>query len=125
MLVLYFYCTYFKKYFLTGTTGQAYHDGGYICDLGLTHKESNVIMTQLIDNRWVDQLTRVLFIEFVLYNINTDVTSLVYLMAEKMPSEAFFSRIEVIMIHAVYNSLLEFINICQMAIYNSKHTQIY
>lgn len=47
-----------------------YSGAGYIQDLNRTKDDSATILQELIDNLWLDQGTRVTFIDFSTYNAN-------------------------------------------------------
>lgn len=51
-------------------TISTYGGGGYIKNLGLTKKESQDILDNLKNNVWLDRGTRVVFLDFTVYNAN-------------------------------------------------------
>lgn len=67
---------------LFGRSGSVYHGGGYIAELGYTHKESSLTVSDLRESMWLDNATRVTFVEVVFYNVNTDVFTGISLVTE-------------------------------------------
>ncbi|KAJ8982435.1 hypothetical protein NQ317_007783 [Molorchus minor] len=62
---------------VTGTFGYMgkfayYPGGGYIATLGRTMKNSLINIKYLFRNKWIDPLSRCIFIEFLLYNSNSN-----------------------------------------------------
>ena len=47
-----------------------YSGGGYVQDLSKTKNETTKIIDALFDNLWIDRGTRVVFIDFTVYNAN-------------------------------------------------------
>ena len=47
-----------------------YSGGGYVANLGHTIEEAKKMIDELIDHRWLDEYSRVVFIEFLTYNPN-------------------------------------------------------
>ena len=47
-----------------------YGGGGYVKNLGLSIEEAAPIISNLMDNIWTDRGTRVVFLDFTLYNAN-------------------------------------------------------
>ncbi|KAI1886622.1 hypothetical protein AGOR_G00197700 [Albula goreensis] len=64
--------------------GQAaiYDSGGYIQDLRSTMEESEVLIQDLERQHWLDSLSRALFVEFSLYNTNTDLLAVLTFLLE-------------------------------------------
>ncbi|KAG8323079.1 polycystic kidney disease protein 1-like [Homalodisca vitripennis] len=80
-----------------GKSGKSYHSGGYIMRLANTQKESNRIISDLIDTGWLDIRMRAFIMELSLYNTNTDTYSLISVIIEHLPSGAFTSRVQGVM----------------------------
>ncbi|PSN31034.1 hypothetical protein C0J52_19081 [Blattella germanica] len=59
-----------------------YPGGGYITTLGRTLENSLLIWDFLMEQKWLDPLTRALFIEFTLYNANRNIFNIVNLLVE-------------------------------------------
>lgn len=49
---------------------QLYPGGGFVKYLAGSRSNSKLIIEELISNNWIDRGTRVVFIEFVMYNAN-------------------------------------------------------
>ncbi|XP_074647871.1 polycystin-2-like isoform X2 [Tubulanus polymorphus] len=60
----------------------SYGGGGYVQDLKLTKAESTEIIRALKDNLWLDRGTRVVFIDFTVYNANINLFCVVRLVFE-------------------------------------------
>ncbi|XP_046670146.1 uncharacterized protein LOC124360502 isoform X2 [Homalodisca vitripennis] len=89
-----------------GKSGKSYHSGGYIMRLANTQKESNRIISDLIDTGWLDIRMRAFIMELSLYNTNTDTYSLISVIIEHLPSGAFTSRVQVLTIHLSFHTVL-------------------
>ncbi|XP_058507894.1 polycystin-2-like protein 1 [Solea solea] len=59
-----------------------YTGAGYYQDLNLTKEDSAVILNELMDNLWLDQGTRVVFIDFSTYNANINMFCVIRLVVE-------------------------------------------
>lgn len=60
-----------------------YPGGGYIAQLGRTYNNT-IKITQFLKNyNWIDARTRVVFIEFAIYNADADIFNVVHLMFER------------------------------------------
>ncbi|KAK9892878.1 hypothetical protein WA026_022557 [Henosepilachna vigintioctopunctata] len=68
-----------------GVSGH-YRKGGYIALLGRNMKNSLVNLEYLKRYSWMNILTRVIFIEFPLYNVNTNLFNFATVMLEKTPT---------------------------------------
>lgn len=59
-----------------------YNVGGYIANLDINRDVSKLILRELWQNRWIDDATRAMFIEFAVYNANANLFSVVTLLVE-------------------------------------------
>ncbi|XP_053188741.1 polycystic kidney disease 2-like 1 protein [Scomber japonicus] len=59
-----------------------YSGAGYYQDLSQTKEESSIILTELVDNLWLDRGTRVVFIDFSTYNANINMFCVIRLVVE-------------------------------------------
>ena len=59
-----------------------YSGGGYIANLGKTHKSAMSVLEELESAKWVDQYTRAVFLELNVWNPNTNLFSLVVISFE-------------------------------------------
>ncbi|XP_065151189.2 polycystin-1 isoform X1 [Paramisgurnus dabryanus] len=64
-----------------------YSSAGFVQDLGRNVQDSKALIKQLDTHHWIDPLTRALFLEFSLYNINTDLLSVFSFLLEFPVSE--------------------------------------
>ena len=69
--------------------------GGYIVSLGLTRKTADTVINKLRAHRWIDQQTRVIIVEFSLYNINKNLLSAIVLTIDFPGTGGGFSRLGV------------------------------
>ncbi|KAI7790559.1 polycystin-1 [Triplophysa rosa] len=65
----------------------AYSSGGFVQDLSRNMQISEALIKQLNTHRWLDPLTTALFVEFSLYNINTDLLAVFSFLLEFPVSE--------------------------------------
>ena len=49
-----------------------YSGGGYVANLGNTHSDAVSIVSYLNTTSWIDQFTKVIFVEFNIWNANTN-----------------------------------------------------
>ena len=49
-----------------------YSGGGYVADLGISEYHAAKQIEKLINDSWVDHFTRSVFLEFTIYNVNTN-----------------------------------------------------
>ena len=47
-----------------------YSGGGYVASLGHSYEQGKAVIEELIEHRWLDEYTRIIFIEFLTYNPN-------------------------------------------------------
>ncbi|XP_054276422.1 polycystic kidney disease protein 1-like 2 [Macrosteles quadrilineatus] len=81
--------------FSDSVSGISYPRGGYIAKLGTTRYQNNYKLLRLIDGRWVDQYTRVVFGAFTLYNVNTHIFTQIRFVAEHLPTGLYLTKVEV------------------------------
>ncbi|XP_022092642.1 uncharacterized protein LOC110980349 [Acanthaster planci] len=62
-----------------------YNGGGYIVEFGDSLEENLRIAADLQQDMWVDQHTRAVFLEFVVYNANVNMYSTSFLLVEFLP----------------------------------------
>ncbi|TNN12884.1 Polycystic kidney disease 2-like 1 protein isoform 2 [Schistosoma japonicum] len=73
----------------------SYDGSGYIQDLSRSRDETEAILSELFLGRWIDQSTRVLFIDFALYNANINMFIIVKIIFEMPESGGLFSSSEI------------------------------
>ncbi|XP_052462150.1 polycystin-1 [Carassius gibelio] len=64
-----------------------YSSTGFVQDLSRNMQDSRALIKQLSTHQWLDPLTRALFVEFPLYNINTDLLAVFTFLLEFPVSE--------------------------------------
>ncbi len=62
-----------------------YDGGGFVANLGLNITRAKTVIKKIKDYRWIDQLTRALFIEFNVLNANSGLFSMVFVLWEFPP----------------------------------------
>ena len=67
-----------------------YRGGGYVVDLGTSQSSANNALDRLTAFRWLDQHTRALFLELLLYTPNTNLFSSVKILVEYPISSGFY-----------------------------------
>ncbi|TSK18062.1 Polycystin-1 [Bagarius yarrelli] len=72
-----------------------YNSGGFIQELSRQMEESRALIEQLHKHQWLDPLTRALFVEFSLYNTNTDLLVIFSFLLEFPISERAQSSINI------------------------------
>ncbi|CAH8290178.1 unnamed protein product [Heterobilharzia americana] len=85
---------------VTGATGfsapYGYYDGsGYVQDLSRSRNVTEAILNELFQGRWIDQSTRVLFIDFTVYNANVNMFIIVKITFEIPESGGIFGSCEI------------------------------
>ncbi|XP_076845460.1 polycystin-1 isoform X2 [Brachyhypopomus gauderio] len=71
-----------------------YSSSGFIQELSRQMQESKSLIQQLRTHQWLDPLTRALFVEFSIYNTNTDVLAVVSFLLEFLVSENTQSSVD-------------------------------
>ncbi|XP_062923193.1 polycystin-1-like protein 2 isoform X2 [Mobula hypostoma] len=72
-----------------------YRGGGYIAELGADAQESYRVLQYLFENSWLDTYTRVIFVEFTVYNANVNLFCIATLILESNAIGAFFTRADI------------------------------
>ncbi|XP_068681978.1 polycystin-1-like protein 2 isoform X4 [Montipora foliosa] len=62
-----------------------YGGGGFVADLGYTKGSALRVITNLQNNSWIDEKTRAVFIEFMIFDSSTRLFSAVTLLLETLP----------------------------------------
>lgn len=65
---------------------QWYDGGGYVANLGNTLPDAEKLIAQLQSHKWIDQYTRVVFIEFNVWNANSNMFNL-FVLTFEFPSQ--------------------------------------
>ncbi|KAJ3643456.1 hypothetical protein Zmor_026166 [Zophobas morio] len=80
----------------------AYSGGGYVAYLGRTLYNSYVNFRQLLNKLWIDQATRVVFIEFLTYNANCNIFSSIRLTFEQSATGFVTKRVIVYTVRMLF-----------------------
>ncbi len=70
---------------------EMYSGGGYVSNLGQTKNEAQDMFDDLESNRWIDYLTRVVFVEFNILNMNSNLFTLAIVAFEFPPIGGVFT----------------------------------
>ncbi|RZC33627.1 polycystin-2-like, partial [Asbolus verrucosus] len=73
----------------------AYSGSGYIAPLGRTMYNSFINLNYLREHHWLDATTSVVFVEFLTYNVNSNLFSAVRIMVERSVSGYFRVKVNV------------------------------
>ena len=75
-------------------TFSLYSGGGYAANLGYNPLEAYTVISDLHSNGWIDVQSRATFIEFTVYNANTNLFGIVSIMVEFPSSSAAFTKVQ-------------------------------
>lgn len=84
-----------------------YSGGGYVAELGSSSFQAHRLVTQLVENNWIDYYTRAVFLEFTIYNPGLNLFAFVNYLMEFPPTGAVFpsERIYSFQVRNVHSSL--------------------
>ncbi|KAI8498229.1 hypothetical protein Bbelb_241730 [Branchiostoma belcheri] len=83
-----------------------YHTGGYLAPLGKTRASSLRLTKVLQQSRWLDERTRAVFVELILYNPHANLFSLVTLLVEFTNLGAVYRRAEVVTLRLIQQDVI-------------------
>ncbi|KAI8515777.1 hypothetical protein Bbelb_065900 [Branchiostoma belcheri] len=83
-----------------------YHTGGYLAPLGKTRASSLRLTKVLQQSRWLDERTRAVFVELILYNPHVNLFSLVTLLVEFTNLGAVYRRAEVVTLRLIQQDVI-------------------
>lgn len=78
-----------------GYSGLFYRSGGYGEMLHTTKGNSDRKLIRLFMNDWIDNYTRAVFLEANLYNVNSNLLSVVTIITEYLPSGVYLTKANV------------------------------
>lgn len=92
-----------------GESWTTYHGGGYKVVLSLEKFETQRKIQTLRESKWIDEFTRVVFLDFTLFNVNENMFTEVALIAEHLPIGLYVTRsminsVQLDMAHSVWKS---------------------
>lgn len=93
-----------------------YSGGGYPADLGYDYPTALTVIADLHSHRWVDQQTRAVFVEFTVYNANTNLFGIAFLFVEFLPTGGAFpyAHFVVSRLYSYVGPFSNFILACQI-----------
>ena len=71
-----------------------YSGGGYAANLGYNPVQAYTVISDLHSNGWIDVQSRATFVEFTVYNANTNLFGIVSIMVEFPSSSAAFTKVQ-------------------------------
>lgn len=71
-----------------------YSGGGYAANLGYDQLTAYTVISDLHSNGWIDMQSRAVFVEFTVYNANTNLFGIVSAMIEFPSSSAAFTKVQ-------------------------------
>ena len=92
-----------------------YDGGGYVADLGYNSSTAQAVISDLIEYGWIDRQTRVVLLEFTIYNPNTGYLIISAYHFEILPTGYGypFPKIDTILLTSTETGFYEFYLICQ------------
>lgn len=92
-----------------GESWTSYHGGGYMVSLSSDMFETKDTLQILTEGKWVNEFTRVIFLDFTLFNVNRNMFTEVVLIAEHFPFGLYVTRtmidsVRLDMIHSVWKA---------------------
>lgn len=93
-----------------------YSGGGYPADLGYDYPTALTVIADLHSHNWVDPQTRAVFVEFTVYNANTNLFGIAFLFVEFLPTGGAFpySHFVVSRLYSYVGPFSSFIVACQI-----------
>ncbi|XP_044253194.1 uncharacterized protein LOC123004143 [Tribolium madens] len=71
-----------------------YDGGGFVSPLGRTLYNTYVNINYMVDNKWIDGATSAIFLEFLAYNVNTNLFNVIRLVTELSTTGFFRNKLE-------------------------------
>ena len=71
-----------------------YSGSGYVANLGYDAENAYTVIADLHSNGWIDVQTRAVFVEFTVYNANTNLFGIISIFIEFPPSASAFTRVQ-------------------------------
>ena len=99
----------------TWGTYKLYKGGGYIAAVGYDENTAEGVFNEMHTHGWIDQQTRVVVIEFTVFNINTNLISIASFFYEVLSTGAAYTtkKIDTLELYSTESGAQEFYLICQ------------
>lgn len=99
----------------TWGTFNLYSGGGYIAAMGYNEEAAGGVVDELHAEEWIDQQTRLVVIEFTVFNINTNLVSIASFFYEVLATGAAYTtkKVETLELYSTESGAREFYLICQ------------
>ena len=100
---------------VTGTHAK-YNGGGYVAKLGYNENTANRVLNELVQNGWIDRQTRVVLLEFTIFNTNLNLAAAMTYFYELPPigGPTVKARIEPLSLFSTEEGAYEFVLMCQL-----------
>ena len=76
-------------------TAAWYSGSGYVANLGYDQETAFTVIADLHSNGWIDVQTRAVFVEFTVYNANTNLFGIITLFIEFLPSSGAITKVDI------------------------------
>lgn len=99
----------------TWGTFKLYSGGGYIAAMGYNEETAGGVVNELHAEGWIDQQTRLVVIEFTVFNVNTNLVSIASFFYEVLATGAAYTtkKVETLELYSTESGAREFYLICQ------------
>ena len=99
----------------TKATYSAYDGGGYIAVMGYKEGTALGVLTEILRHGWVDRQTRVVILEFAVFNVNTNLISIATYVYEVIATGAAYTtkRVDTLELYSTESGSLMLYLICQ------------
>jgi hypothetical protein len=71
-----------------------YSGSGYVANLGYDQETAYTVIADLHSNGWIDVQTRAVFVEFTVYNANTNLFGIITIFTEFLPSSGTVTKVD-------------------------------
>ncbi|KAL1456728.1 hypothetical protein WDU94_001432 [Cyamophila willieti] len=88
-------------------TKMTYNGGGYLLNMGSYKHTLTTLFRQMIVPRWLDDLSRVIFIENTLYNPNMNAIIVVSLMVERLATHNYVTDAQIGLMNPITSSTMD------------------
>ncbi|XP_078351512.1 polycystin family receptor for egg jelly-like [Oculina patagonica] len=92
-----------------------YEGGGYVAVMGYKEDTAHGVLSETLGHGWVDRQTRAVILEFVVFNVNTNLISIATYFYEVLATGAAYTakRVDTLELYSTESGALMFYLICQ------------
>ena len=100
---------------LIKTKYNSYGGGGYVAILGYDEGTAHGVLSETLGHGWIDRHTRAMFLEFAVFNVNTNLLSIASYFYEVIATGAAYTekRVDTLELYSTESGALLFYLICQ------------